>query len=446
MFSKREMGRRDVLKLLGTGAAALATRRLPAAAQAEKDKPNIVLIMADDLGYECVGAHGGTSYKTPALDKLAGEGMRLDHCYSQPLCTPSRAQIMTGMYNVRNYVRFGLLDGKQTTFANIFRDAGYATCVAGKWQLAGGFDAPKHFGFDEYCLWQLNRRPGRYVNPGLEINGKQADYSGGQYGPDLVSDYICDFMGRKKAQPFLVYYPMILPHGPFEPTPDSRDWDPRAKSADERSDRKYFADMVAYVDKMVGKVVARLNELHLRDNTLVLFTGDNGTAGNITSGTRHGTIKGGKGLPTDAGTHVPLIASRPGVVPVGKVSQDLVDFTDFLPTLCDCAGLAVPKNLTIDGRSFWPQLTGEKGKPRQWTYCWYSQGGGPAAKAEFARNQRYKLYRTGKFYDLKDDKLEKSPLPDGSLDKEATAARKILEEALAKYADARPQRFKKNPK
>jgi arylsulfatase A len=179
------------------------------------------------------------------LDKLAAEGIRFEHCYAQPLCTPSRVQIMTGIYNVRNYVRFGILDWKQVTFANLLGEAGYATCVAGKWQLEGGYDAPGHFGFDECCLWQLNRRPGRYPNPGLEINGKQVDYTAGEYGPDVVTDYICDFMRRKKDQPFLVYYPMILTHCPFEPTPDSADWDPASKgSPTYKGNPKYFADMV----------------------------------------------------------------------------------------------------------------------------------------------------------------------------------------------------------
>jgi arylsulfatase A len=132
--------------------------------------------MADDFGYECIGANGSTSYQTPHIDKLAATGMRFEHCYSQPLCTPTRVQLMTGQYNIRNYVRFGLLDPKQTTFAHLFKQAGYTTGIVGKWQLGGGFDGPKHFGFDEYCLWQLTRRPPRFANPGLEINGKEIDY------------------------------------------------------------------------------------------------------------------------------------------------------------------------------------------------------------------------------------------------------------------------------
>jgi|TARA_Y100000780_G_scaffold96969_1_gene88294 arylsulfatase A len=133
-------------------------------------EPNIVLIMADDMGYECVTANGGESYSTPNLDRLARGGMRFEHCYSQPICTPSRVQLMTGNYNQRNYIRFGLLDPAVTTFGHLAKRAGYATCIGGKWQLENGLKGPNHFGFDEYCLWQLTRRPSRYPNPGLEVN------------------------------------------------------------------------------------------------------------------------------------------------------------------------------------------------------------------------------------------------------------------------------------
>ena len=116
--------------------------------------------------------------------------MRFEHCHVQPLCTPTRAQLMTGLYNVRNYGHFGALDPQATTFAHLLKKAGYATGIAGKWQLGGGFDGPKKFGFDEYCLWQLTRRPPRYANPGLEINGKEVDFKKGEYGPDVVNESI----------------------------------------------------------------------------------------------------------------------------------------------------------------------------------------------------------------------------------------------------------------
>ncbi len=435
----------SVHSLLIAGVAAVLTANaaapLLAASKDEKRPPNIVLIMADDLGYECIGAHGGTSYKTPVLDRLADGGIRFDHCYSQPLCTPSRVKIMTGIYNVRNYVRFGLLDPKQTTFAQLLNEAGYATCVVGKWQLLGGFEGPKHFGFDEYCLWQLTRRPSRYASPGLEVNGKQVDYPG-KYGPDVVADFACDFMRRNRAKPFLVYYPMILTHCPFEPTPDSPDWAPGSKgSKSYKGSAKYFGDMVTYMDKIVGRLVDQLDELGLRENTLVMFTGDNGTDSPIVSKMGDRDVPGGKGKMTDGGTHVPLIANWPGTIPKGKVSDDLIDFSDFLPTICGCAGVAVPEKLHIDGRSFLPQLQGKKGDPRKWIYCWYSRGGGPTGK-EFARNQRYKFYRTGQFYDIENDVLEKTPLAVDALDEKTAAVRDMLQAALDQYKDARPENLR----
>ena len=384
---------------------------------AEQRKPNILLIMADDMGYECVGANGGTSYRTPSLDTLAADGMRFTHCYSQPICTPSRVQIMTGIYNHRNYLQFGVLDESATTFAQLLKRQGYATCVVGKWQLKGGLEAPHHFGFDEYCLWQLTRRPGRYPNPGLEVNGRLADYIAGEYGPDLVSDYLCDFMERHREQPFLAYYPMILPHWPFEPTPNGKDWNPQAKGAlSGVGDMAYFADMVQHTDQIVGKLVAKLDQLGIRDRTLVLFTCDNGTYAKITSLLEGKPIQGGKGLTTDAGTHVPLIASWPGTIASGAVCQDLIDFSDVLPTLVELAGGQVPADLQIDGRSFVPQLRGELGMPREWIYCWYARNGKQKNAKQFVRDRRFKRYADGRFLDLQADPLEQDPLQLTNLD------------------------------
>ncbi len=138
---------------------------------------------------------------------------------------------------------------------------------------------------------------------------------------------------------------------------------------------------------------------------------------------------------TDAGTHVPLIASWPGTIAAGTVLADLVDFSDFLPTLCDATGIDVPGSLATDGRSFLPQLQGKKGTPRDWIYCWYSRGGGPRAE-EWARTRRYKLYRTGKFYDVSADQLEETPLTE--LSPEAKQVKARLQQVLDQYQDARP--------
>lgn len=417
---------------------ALATSHDAPAAGA---RPNIVLIMADDLGYECIAANGGESYQTPVLDGLAAEGVRFEHCYAQPLCTPSRVKLMTGMSNVRNYVEFGTLETSQVTFANLLRDAGYATAIVGKWQLGRDASLPKHFGFEEYCLWQLLRRPSRYAHPGLEVNGQMIDYGHGKYGPDVVVDYACEFIERHKNKPFLLYYPMMLTHSPFDPTPDSADWDPQLPGGrNERGDVKYFGDMVRYMDKMVGRIDDQLAKSGVRENTLLLFTGDNGTGRPITSVLNGRRVQGGKGSMTDAGTRVPLIVSWPGTTPRGAVCSDLVDMSDFLPTLCEAAGVEVPSSLTIDGRSFLPQLKGERGQPREWIHIWYSRNGGSTGQ-EFTRTQRYKLYRTGEFYDIQEDVLEERPLQAASLSAEVKAVRDKLQTALDRYTNARPEKF-----
>jgi len=410
-------------------------------------KPNIILILADDLGYECVGADGCTSYKTPVLDKLAANGVRFEHCYVQPLCTPTRVQIMTGIYNVRNYTTFGAMDPKCVTFANILKKAGYATCMAGKWQLGADPELPKTFGFDEYGLWQHLRAgkgvPSRYMNPGLEINGVVKDFTHKEYGPDLISDYALDFIQRKKDQPLFLYYPMMLTHGPFDATPDSSDYGGRqAKGKGARAGNRpnginqHFADMVACMDKLVGKLTAKLDALGLRNNTLVIFTGDNGTQRGMLSLMGARKVVGGKGLPTDAGMHVPLIVNWPGKAAAGKVSRDLVDSTDFLPTVCEAAGVTVPAELKIDGRSFLPQVRGKKGQPRDWYYSWYA----PRDEfiAEFAATRDFKLSRNGEFYDLRKDIEEKQPLKVEALEGEAAAAAKLLQGALDRYKNARP--------
>ncbi len=400
-------------------------------------QPNVILIMVDDFGYECVKANGGESYQTPNLDKLAASGVRFENCHVQPLCTPTRVQLMTGRYNVRNYINFGTLLRTETTFGNLMQSAGYATGICGKWQLGGEVDSPQHFGFEESCLWQQTRRPPRYANPGLEYNGVEKNFTHGEYGPTLVNDFALSFITKNKEKPFFLYYPMILTHNPFQPTPDSPDWDPTSSSENKQQSPKHFADMTAYMDKLVGSVIAKLDELGIRDNTLLLVLGDNGTNTGITSRFKGADYKGGKGSTTSHGTHVPLIASWPAVMKQGRVSADLVSSTDFLPTICAAAGVKLPEG--TDGVSFLPQLKGEAGTPRDWLYTWYSpRQSQDLTVREYTFDHRFKLYRTGQFYDLRTDELEKQDIAATTLNSEAAAAKTKLQSALDHFKDARP--------
>ena len=217
---------------------------------------NVILIMADDLGYECLSSYGGESYKTPHLDRLSAGGMTFLNAHSQPICTPSRVQIMTGKYNVKNYKKFAYLDPNEKTFAHYFKDAGYKTCMVGKWQLAGGIDAPYHFGFDEYSLWRImkNDNQSRYPNPGIVENGEFKNYQNGEYGPDRMNQFALKFIEDNKDKAFMLYYSMLLVHNPFEPTPDSEDWDPEAIGLDNlkggfkgKDNAKYFSEKGAAV-------------------------------------------------------------------------------------------------------------------------------------------------------------------------------------------------------
>lgn len=379
------------------------------------EKPNIVLIMADDLGYECLGCNGGTSYQTPYLDKLAETGIRFTQCYSTPLCTPSRVQIMTGKYNFRNYMAFGILSPREKTFGHMFTKAGYVTGIAGKWQLYGSTSQgklmgtgsfPTQAGFEEYCMWQIDTVGSRYADPVIHINSPNAKKNEDEYGPDIFLEFISGFLETHKSDPFFLYYPMVLPHSPHVPAPDSKEW-----SVDKYQHKnRFFKDMVEYMDKIVGKISQKLDELGLKENTIIIFTGDNGTNRVITSTLGTNEIKGGKGYPTTFGTHVPLIVSCPGNIPEKKVCHELVDFTDFLPTLAEFAGIGLPADEDRDGRSFLPVLFGRTRKPREWIFCHYDSGKKQFPLARYVQDKRYKLYENGNFFDIKEDEQELTPI------------------------------------
>ena len=196
---------------------------------------------------------------------------------------------------------------------------------------------------------------------------------------------------------------------------------------------KYFPDMVAYMDEVVGRVVDSVDELGLTDNTLILFYGDNGTDRRVISQTTFGQVVGGKGNTKDAGTHVPLIARWPGRVKPG-INDDLIDSTDFLPTIMAAAGRSVPKDVPIDGRSFYPQLMGQAGSPREWVFCHYDPRPGwdkdKFRMQRFARDKRFKLYGDGQLFDVPADLLETEPIPAGDDSKQSAAARKALQAVL----------------
>ncbi len=466
MNNLHQLSRRSFISTSIASSLGLLTARQILASDAKSSlstRPNIVLIMADDLGYECIGVNGSASYQTPHLDRLARTGARMTHCHVNPLCTPTRVSLMTGRYNFRNYQAFGRLIEGEKTFANHLRDAGYATAAVGKWQLDNGDgegQSPRQAGFDEYCLWNIEFegrlvRDARYADPNLLYLDRASGNPtykqfAGQYGPDICRDYLFQFMRNavKKNQPFFAYYPMILTHNPFLPTPSSSEW---TKGDRNQNDKKFFKDMVEYMDAIVGQIGAELDRLGVRDNTLLLFLGDNGTNTSIESGMREGsTVQGGKGILIDAGTHVPLIAHWPGVIPANHVIDDLIDPTDFLPTIAEAAGISLPRSegRILDGISFYPQLKGEKGNPRECILIEYYENRKIFHRQEgrFVRSHRWKLYDNGQsplggesfykanhLYDLDNDPNEQHPYLPGKDNQESQTVRKKLQSILERY-------------
>jgi arylsulfatase A len=396
-----ELTRRE---FVAAAALAVAGCARPPAAAPRATKPSLLVFLADDLGRECLGSYGGASYATPRLDALARSGLRFARCFSMPQCHPSRVTLLTGRYPFRTGARWGTLPGSEVTFAHVLARAGYATAVSGKWQLARLADDPAHparAGFQTSCCWGWNEGP-RYWQPVIWQDGRRRDDLGERYGPDVHTDFLIDFMARHRAAPFLAYYPLTLPHL-------SSDGADGVRPAS-------YAELVAELDRQVGRTLDALDALGLAGSTLVLFSADNGSPRSVTSLLDGRFVRGGKSLATDAGTHVPLLARWPGVVSAG-VSEALVDLSDFLPTLAELAGAPLPVGL--DGRSFAPQLRGEPGRPRAWVYSGHRG-------RSFLRDQRWKLTRSGALHDLAHDPDEAAPIEPGRDTAESAAARARL--------------------
>ena len=403
---------------LGALAVILAVGQPLGFAAEAAPRPNIIFILADDLGIGGVGCYGA-AYSTPNLDKLAQTGIRFENCFAAPLCAPSRAMFMTGRYGFRT----GVIDNntganahpdKELSIAWLLKQAGYATAVAGKWRQLAHFktkEDAQRWGFDESVVWGLESgMPNRYWDPVFYRDGQAMEGLSGRYGPDVLHDFVVDFIGRCRDKPFFIYYPMVLIHSPILPTPDT----PKPPG----NKRDLLSDNIAYMDKLVGKLVDELERLKLREKTLLVLTGDNG---NVGGGVINGrAIDGGKGSMKEGGSRVPLIVNWPGTVPAGRVLKDLVDLTDFYPTFAELAGVELPHGVTIDGRSFAPQLRGQAGNPRQWVYVQLGQ-------KCYVRDQRLKLTDDGLLLDMSDAPFGEKPAADTP---ENAAARPKLQSVL----------------
>ena len=359
------------------------------------EKPNILLIFADDIGYEALNCYGGLDFETPNLNKMATEGLRFSRAHTSPVCTPSRVSLHTGLY-VNRHKHLGVLPvhlgtkqivdfQKMPTFAQQLRANGYRTSVTGKWQLATLEYHPNHLrdsGFDSWCVWQIwseGKKTDRHWNATYNHDGKIRDDIADRFGPDVLADYVIDQMrsATEAKQPFLIVHNELLPHWPVVETPDDR----RLKRAPS------LANFINYMDKLVGRLLASVDELGIRDNTYVFFMGDNGTweadfknpqAGQPgeqphTRHTKAGPVNGGKADLKDGGSHVPLLVWGPPGIVAARVCDDLVDVVDLFPTFCELSGTNIPESLKIDGRSLVPQLHNRPGSKREWVHHGYKK-------------------------------------------------------------------------
>jgi len=413
--------------------------------QNEIRNPNVILIMADDIGYEGLGINGSLSYNTPNLDALASNGVNFTNAIANPLCTPSRVKIMTGKYNYKNYDYFTHLNSSEKTFGNLFKENGYETAIVGKWQLNGlkiseidqsikeDNTRPYKFGFDEYCLWQLTKTKDfgeRFANPLIEQNGKFLDRNKDLYGPDIVSDYAIDFIQRNKEKPFFLYYPMLLAHDPFVPTPDSDEWN----NPDLRYKKNniFFKDMVEYMDKIVGKIIQEIKAQGLEDNTLIIFLGDNGTNRTLVTKTVNGDVKGAKGNTITHGVHVPMIASWPTKIKKPIIYDGVVDLTDFYATFSDILNVSNDS----DGKSLTHVFYGNKKNIRETVTIYYDPKWSiyvDRYRNIFSQDKRYKLYKNGEFFDMKNDIFEENPLKEKDLDLNEKLIKEKLSKEVSKF-------------
>lgn len=435
------MDRRTFL-ILATGCMAGAVApRLAGAADGESRPPNLIVIMADDIGAKELSCYGNTAHQTPHLDLLAQTGVQFRTCYATPVCHPTRLMIMTGQYGCHNGVynfanRRGGPDPhdpveemtNHVNFAQLLKAQGYATALAGKWQLSG--KPPKmvfECGYDEYCIWayehnlpegvkhsggyENGNKTARYWHPSILKNGEYVPTQPDDYGPDIHNEFVIDFIRRNKEQPFLVYYPMCLTHGPHERTPDTKPLD----------DLKYdepkmrYKGAVEYMDKLARRLIAALEEMGLRENTIVFFTGDNGTGGD------------GKGEPAELGARVPMIVNGPGIVKMRGATDELTDLSDILRTLCAFSGAAVPSDRPIDGVSLAPFLRGETEQTRDWIFSYIGD-------RRVLRTKRYLLednspLHYGRLYDCRDSR-------DGTGYKEVTESQDVEALAVRRQFDA----------
>lgn len=423
------MKRREFLKTMATGAMAAAlpmARRAPA--QGTRGKPNIIVILVDDLGYGDLSSYGATDLKSPNIDKLIGSGMRLDRFYANcPVCSPTRAALLSGRYPdmvgvpgvIRTHIKnnWGYLSNNATLLPQILKQAGYHTGIVGKWHLGlASPDTPNERGFDHFHGFlgdmmddYYNHR--RHGHNYMRLNGKEIDPEG--HATDLFTQWAIDYIDEHTGKrPFFLYLAYNAPHTPIQPPPK---WLAKVKQRERGvGDRRAkLVALIEHLDAGIGKVIEAIDKAGIKDNTLVIFTSDNG--GQLNAGANNGPLRAGKQDMYEGGIREPMCAVWPGKIRAGSGSQRLALTMDILPTVCEAAGVKVDHK--IDGVSFLPTLLGRDQRDADRFLFWVRREGGHYGGRAYyaARYGDFKLVQNTPFepyqlFNLADDPKEEKPL------------------------------------
>jgi arylsulfatase A-like enzyme len=385
--------------------AAILTLVLAACAAAAETRPNVILIMTDDQGYGDLSITGNTVLQTPHIDRLAREGVWLKRFYVSPVCTPTRASLMTGRYHLRTraidtYIGRAMMEPDEVTVAEVLRDAGYATGIFGKWHLGDCYPLrAMDQGFTESLVHKGGglRQPSNppegdsYFDPILWHNGKPVRTKG--FCTDIYFDAAMQFIeSRNKAgQPFVAYIPTNAPHGPLDEVPQADYERYKGRTATD-GDARIFA-MIANIDSNIGRVLDKLDELKIADNTLIMYLHDNGPQHDPKGPRYNAGLRSGKASIFEGGIRTPLFARWPGKIQPGRASDIHAAHIDIMPTILAACGVDAPASVRFDGQNIFPLMQGGKVLAKDRTiFAQWHRGDVPVLYHNFAAiTERWKL-------------------------------------------------------
>ncbi|WP_245986171.1 arylsulfatase [Marinoscillum furvescens] len=413
-------------------------------------KPNVIFILADDLGYGDLSCYGQQHFKTPNIDRLAQQGMRFSQHYSgATVCAPSRSALLTGMHTGHTPIRGNKeiqpegqhpLPDSLVTLAEVFKSAGYKTGAFGKWGLGfpGSEGDPNNQGFDEFYGYNCQRLAHHYYpyflrhNESIDSLPENSGKSKGTYAPEVIHEHALQFMENHQDEPFFMFYPSAIPHAEMI-APDSVMDKYRGKYLPERAyegvddgpeyrkgpyesqeeAHAAFVAMMDVLDRQVGEILAKVEALGMADRTIIVFTSDNGphreAGADPNYFSSNGPLKGYKRDLYEGGIRVPLIVSWPGKITPGAKSAHVSAFWDFLPTFRDLVGLEANDSLNLDGISMAPTLLGQANQPKHEYLYWefHEKGGRQAIRKGKWKAVRYNVFEdresTPELYDLSED-------------------------------------------